>query len=414
MITPAYAPTATERVLPRLALDFTTGVLDPRVTVTRALDTATRVNSSGLIASVNANLPRFDYDPVTLAPKGLLIEEARTNLRSYSQDLSNPVYLKTDCTISTDAATAPDGTTTADKIVENTANTAHFVYSPVTITGGAVTTFSSFLKTSGRNAQVRIQSDNGTFSYVLVNIDLSNGTQIGTTTSSGASSISLSVKSYGSGWYRVELTAALAADVTSAAGYIFTYNNGVGYAGDGTSGVFAWGWQHEAGAFATSYIPTTTTSLTRNTDQVSVTGTNFSSWYNGNQGTFKVRGSRFAQGTFAPFMSVNGGSNTNEMYMTQVGNSAQAYSSLGGDLLPTGTWATNTTRNFTFAYKANTLSGSFNGGTVANTTPATIPTVDRMFIGRRGNGLNLLSGYVEQIFYWPQYLTNAETQAFAK
>jgi hypothetical protein len=145
-----------------------------------------------------------------------------------------------------------------------------------------------------------------------------------------------------------------------------------------------------------------------------MTGTNFSSWYNGSQGSFKVRGSRFAQGTFAPFISVNGGSNANEMYMTQVTNSAQAYSSLLGELLPTGTWATNTTRNFTFAYKTNTMSGSFNGGTVANTTPATIPTVDRMFIGRRGNGLNFFSGYIEQIFYWPQYLTNAETQAFAK
>ena len=85
MITPAYSPTATERVLPRMALDFTTGVLDPRVTVTRALNTATRVNSSGLVEIVNANLPRFDYDPVTLAPKGLLIEEARTNLFFQSQ-----------------------------------------------------------------------------------------------------------------------------------------------------------------------------------------------------------------------------------------------------------------------------------------------------------------------------------------
>ena len=80
MITPAYSPTATERVLPRMALDFTTGVLDPRVAVTRALNTATRINSSGVIEIVNANLPRFDYDPATLVAKGLLIEETRTNL----------------------------------------------------------------------------------------------------------------------------------------------------------------------------------------------------------------------------------------------------------------------------------------------------------------------------------------------
>ena len=71
-------------ITPSFALNFTTGVLDSRVTLTRALNTATRVNSSGVIETVNANLPRFDYDPVTLVPKGLLIEEQRTNLGVYS------------------------------------------------------------------------------------------------------------------------------------------------------------------------------------------------------------------------------------------------------------------------------------------------------------------------------------------
>lgn len=80
MLTPAYSLTATERVLPKLALDFTTAVLDSRVAVTRANNTATRTDSTGTIVLVNANLPRFDFDPVTLACKGLLIEEARTNL----------------------------------------------------------------------------------------------------------------------------------------------------------------------------------------------------------------------------------------------------------------------------------------------------------------------------------------------
>jgi hypothetical protein len=61
-------------------LDFTAGVLDPRVTITRALNTATRINSSGLLEVVNANLPRFDFNPTTLVSRGLLIEEARQNL----------------------------------------------------------------------------------------------------------------------------------------------------------------------------------------------------------------------------------------------------------------------------------------------------------------------------------------------
>jgi len=80
MITPSFGLTATERILPRLALDFTTASLDSRVTLTRAGNTATVTNSSGVIAVINANLPRFDYDPTTLICKGLLVEESRTNL----------------------------------------------------------------------------------------------------------------------------------------------------------------------------------------------------------------------------------------------------------------------------------------------------------------------------------------------
>jgi hypothetical protein len=80
MITPSFSLTATERVLPRMALDFTTASLDPRVTFTRTGNTATVTDSSGVIVGINANLPRFDYNPTTLVCKGLLLEEARTNL----------------------------------------------------------------------------------------------------------------------------------------------------------------------------------------------------------------------------------------------------------------------------------------------------------------------------------------------
>ena len=125
MITPSYATTATERVLPRMALDFTTGVLDPRVTVTRALNTATRVNSSGYVEIVNANLPRFDYDPVTLTPKGLLIEEARTNLLTYSEQFDNAAWGKQGSSVSQNVQTSPDGSVDADKLIEDATTGEH-------------------------------------------------------------------------------------------------------------------------------------------------------------------------------------------------------------------------------------------------------------------------------------------------
>jgi len=89
MITPSFSLTATERVLPKLALDFTTANLDPRITFTRSGSTATRVNSSGYIEAVAANIPRFDFNPTTLVCNGLLIEDSRTNICLQSEDLSN-------------------------------------------------------------------------------------------------------------------------------------------------------------------------------------------------------------------------------------------------------------------------------------------------------------------------------------
>lgn len=80
MIYASYPITAAERSLPKLALDFTTASLDARVAISRSGNTATTINSSGVIQVVNENLPRFDFDPITLKCKGLLIEESRTNL----------------------------------------------------------------------------------------------------------------------------------------------------------------------------------------------------------------------------------------------------------------------------------------------------------------------------------------------
>ncbi len=90
MITPSFSLTATERVLPKLALDFTTASLDSRVTFTRttgASNPATYVSSTGYITSATNNQPRFDYDPITLTCKGLLIEESRANIFIESETL---------------------------------------------------------------------------------------------------------------------------------------------------------------------------------------------------------------------------------------------------------------------------------------------------------------------------------------
>jgi hypothetical protein len=287
MITPSYGLTATERVLPRMALDFTTATLDPRVTFTRSGDTATVINSSGNIAPINADLPRFDFDPITLLCKGLLIEEARTNLFLYSAEFDNIYWGKIRSSITANATISPDGASTGDKLVENLDNGTHLIVRTETTTNTSANTWSIYAKASERpsiNIVVRegttfLRSSNATF-------NLSAGT-VGAVSNAGGSSATAAIENAGNGWYRCSLTITLGGvDTNSQA--LFQLNNGSvsSYQGDGTSGIFIWGAQLEAGAFATSYIPTTTTSLTRNADNVSMTGTNFSDWYNASEGNF--------------------------------------------------------------------------------------------------------------------------------
>ena len=187
MITPSFALTATERVLPSMALDFTTASLDSRVTFTRTGNTATVINSSGNVAAINADLPRFDYNPVTLACKGLLIEEARTNLFLYSAEFDNAYWTKTRSSITANATISPEGSLTGDKLVENLDNGTHIIVRTETTTNTSANTWSIYAKAGERpsiNISVReattfLRSSNATF-------NLSAGT-VGAVSNAGGS-----------------------------------------------------------------------------------------------------------------------------------------------------------------------------------------------------------------------------------
>jgi hypothetical protein len=303
MITSAYALTATERVLPRMALDFTTAVLDSRVTVTRALNTATRVNSSGLVEIINADLPRFDYDPVTLAPKGLLIEETRANILTNSENFSAVTYATLRGTISTNTTAAPDSQQTADSFTEDsTANTrATQIASAFSVTNAAPYALSVFLKNGDTNGNGRryvsliiVDNSTGANGY-LATFDLVAGTY--TTQNRGTGSITAAkMEPFNDGWYRCSITGNMPSSFIlfyiSPATNATPTQGGFGrenYTGDGLKFFYLWGAQFEAGAFPTSYIPTQATSLTRNADVVEMTGTNFSDWYNASAGSWFIQ-----------------------------------------------------------------------------------------------------------------------------
>ena len=333
MITPAFGLTATERVLPRLALDFTTASLDPRVTFIRttgALNPATYINSSGVITAATNNQPRFDYDPVTLVCKGLLIEESRTN------SLLNTDLLSTQI---------------------------------VTVTAAA-----------------RTLSFYGT----------------GSVTFSGTHTAVVS----GTGAYPTRTTYTF---TPTAGALTLTVTGTVQYA------------QLEAGAFATSYIPTTTAALTRNADFAAMTGANFTDWYNATEGTLLVQSDFLSlQATTQVVASINNSASasSNTITLIKYGAATEFYVVNGGalqaEIAPSGSVVVNTMYGQSGGYKANAFVAARNGGAVVQDTSGTIPTVDRLVIGSYFANSSCLNGHVAKLSYYNLRLTNNEVRAISK
>lgn len=284
MITPAYALTAIERVLPSFTLDWTTGVAQGVVDVTRA-GVATFVGSNGLIQSAAENTQRVDYSTGIF---GLLVEESRANLLTYSEQLNDASWLLFNTTVATDAITAPDGTLTGDKVVENTVNALHLIRKAgVAVNLGATLSFSFYAQAGGRETCVVYLNDNATTANrVEATFNLSSETTSSIINAGTFTGATASIKDVGNGWYRCTLSGTATGVMSVGVRVILATG---AYLGDGTSGIYLWGAQLEAGAFPTSYIPTEASAVTRNADVASVSGTNFSDFFNDAAGTFFIQ-----------------------------------------------------------------------------------------------------------------------------
>ena len=388
------------------------------ITFTRA-STATFFDSAGVLQSAANDVPRFDYNPATLAAQGLLIEESRTNLLTYSEAFdTTPDWGFTGSSITPDAVVAPSGATTGDKLVEDSATSLHYTDQTATTSTSSVFTFSVFAKKGERDIfELRIADigfSSGSRAYAT--FDLTNVV----TLSSGitASDISSAIADIGNGWYRCSLTATLSVSGTTTVAYISLrtstslLSGGQSYLGDGTSGLFLWGAQLEAGAFPTSYIPTTTTALTRAADVASVN--TLSPWFNAAEGTLYVEAS--------PQASNVGGFNLAELStdinnriglykLTSTGNASLAVLNGGAIQASTNSGAWTATGKLAGAYATNDFASSLNGSVPATDTTGTLPAVTTLTLGRRADGANILNGHLRRITYYPRRLSNAELQA---
>jgi hypothetical protein len=414
MITPSLGLTATERVLPKLALDFTTALLDSRVTFTRttgASNPATYTNSNGVITTATNNQPRFDYDPVTLACKGLLIEESRTNLLTNSEAFN--AWTAFELSVTADQIVSPNGAINADLITASAGSGYHEVDSAnVSITSGTTYTVTLFAK-AGTHNFVQIYLPTTLFgSTAFANFNVSTGV-VGT---KGASVISSSIAPYANGFYRLQMT--LAATATGTNGVFIqlaasaTSGKGANWSAAGTETIYLWGAQLEAGAFATSYIPTTTAALTRNADVATMTGTDFSDWFNASEGSFVVKTGTL-NGSSASGFSIDNGTSSNQIIVPY--NNSKCFVVLDGGAVQVNAGGSIASGNCSVIYKANDFYTARNAGGADTDTSGTVPTVSQMGIGCRPYGPSFFAnGCIQQINYWPMRLLNAEGLAISK
>lgn len=370
---------------------------------------------AGLLVSSVTNTPRIEYDASGNC-LGLLIEGAKTNLCLQSQDFGT-TWAVNSCSVSANAIASPDGTTTADKLVEAAATARHYFSQSITKAASSIQyAVSAFFKSAERTFGCIRVSDGPQAGDARVNINLSTGTLSSTVISgSGFSGASAIVTAHSSGWYRVTLVFTSSTDTTLRVEFGADTDNdpaAFSYAGDGTSGLYIWGAQVEAGAFPSSYIPTTTGSVARTAEScIRTLGAEFSA----TAGTVVVKG-RTGGGVDASFgQSVwaicDGG--TNERFnLIRVGGSTSLDHRVvdGGVLQNTGTDVviTNLTAfKSAMAWSVNDLAASFNGAAALVDGSMTLPTVTQCELGTVA-GASQGNCHIRTFDYWPTRLPNAD------
>jgi len=344
---------------------------------TRA-SSATYVASDGLIKTSTTGQPRIDFLGNTNG--ALLLEPQRTNLITYSEDFSNSYWTKSGASV-TSGIVSPDGTANAYKLVEDTSTAKHRVFTTIT---GTSNTFSFFAKADGRN-WVSVLSNNGNNSF----FDVGNGV-VGTVSAGSIGKI----ESLIDGWYRCTLY--------NTHGTFGAYiglaesNNSDTYQGNGTSGVYIYGAQLEAGTYPTSYIPTSGSTVTRVAETCSQTPA--SGVIGQTEGTIYVKYNFDATidnsgGSDRDIVSISTNS-SNNIKIVHYGNGSSSYnkkvylySVVGGSYVVTISSPTQSSGLMKVAcgYKNNDYVLYVNGVQIGTDTSASVPTCSIVGLGKLSN-----------------------------
>ncbi len=409
-----------------------TDTLDPQVTFTRA-STATRSDQNGVLQTVASGVARSnnnqDYDPVTLAPRGFLVEEQRTN--SIRNNTMQGAVAGTPGTPPTNWSFTSGSVNGITRTIVGTGTENGITYIDFQYAGTASGAGNMSIVAEPNNQVVAVQNQVWTFTCYakLVAGSFANTTArtlfINSYTAAGAfdanaaspssnfpvggpTSAALNTQRY---FYTGTLASATTAFVNS--GVFITYNAGAVIDFTIRIGLP----QLELGAFATSVIPTTTTALTRSEDRASIN--TMSPWYNASASTIYAEHFRplpTPAGSFPRAVDFISTATSDKLSINHVDNRLTVSSQ---DIYPSGlSWPftsvnANANNVIKHAIAATVGSGRYAvNGTLGGSDYAipSIPTLDQVVIGSGKGffGISTLNGWVRRVTYYPRRLSNAE------
>ena len=370
--------------------------LDRRITYQRT-GAASFVNEFGKIVLVGGNVPRFDHDPVTRESKGLLIEEERTNFMKYSDEFAidlgqtggnwDAIGGESQWTRVSDTTETKDPTgltNHASKLTHNSGNVLRGYWYSGAADGAVSKTFSVYLKKATTDA-----------TNVTIDIGDTSSTTFALTDE----------------WKRFSVT-------TSSAGN----GNFVDFGATHSKAFYAWGAQMEAGAFATSYIPTSSAAVTRGADIVLIDDIENEIGYNQLEGTVITNFSYTQDGDGAQTIISFSGTESNpddQSYRSwlRINQSAGTPNTVriyqNGDYNDSSATATpGVSQKVAYSYSSTDQDVSLNGTSVidASRTPPT--NLFRLALGNIGWSLGLqstcLEGHIKRFMYYPKKLSNSQ------
>ena len=389
------------------------GGLPPGVTFSRA-SPASYQDASGVIQTAAVDRPRWDYAGGSL--RGLLIEEARTNLEFPSTNwLPNTTPAAGVSGVVRSAGLGLSGASDAMAFIPGTTNGLYQYFSG--FAGAPSTTYTGtiYAKAAGQNF-VWLSLENTGFNGVDQNATFNLSTGV---VDNQAGNGSATITRCANGWYRCSVTAT---SVAAAGTYILNVRPSpvggyVGFTtGDNVNGIWVWGQQVEAGSFPTSYIPTTSAAVTRAQDNCAIPAANMSPWF------APPGGSWFAEfidlppsplGTNPRIVAQYAAGGVTSLWETSGGRSLATYD---GVVLATVNAivpgvVSKAASNWTPGTGKTCLNGAAVASATMNTGFAAMATSGIGILqGSPGVSSEIMTGYIRRVSYWPRVLSDAEMQ----